>query len=288
MSRHNILELQRAISLGPYDPRAYAELCQALCADGRADYAADIFKRWVHIDPHNPTVGYIKAGCLGTPAPPRAPEQYITDEFNLFSLSYDRVLQELNYAMPRLVADHMTRLFPAQRRLHILDGGCGTGLCGSVLRPYARTLVGVDLSEGMLRHAWHRGVYDETVQAELAAWLDTQRQRFDVIVLADVLIYFGELRPVLTPAASALKSDGMIIFSTEATTAHAIPFHLNATGRYSHSEDYLRETVEQSGFTLDSLTSHVIRDEYRQPVRGFVARARLFTSNENLKLSRHP
>jgi predicted TPR repeat methyltransferase len=273
MSRHNILELQRAINSGPYDPRAYAELCQALCADGRPDYAADIFNRWLHIDPHNPTVGYLQAGCLGTPAPPRAPDQYVTDEFNLFSLSYDRVLLELNYAMPRLVAEEMARLFPAQKDLQILDGGCGTGLCGRALRPYARTLVGVDLSEGMLRHACHRGAYDEIVQAELTAWLKAQRHRFDVVLLADVLIYFGELGPVLTAAAAALKIKGTIIFSTEASTANANSFHLNATGRYSHGENYLRATLQHSGFTLASLASHVLRDEYRQPVWGFLGRA---------------
>jgi len=34
------------------------------------------------------------------------------------------------------------------------------------------------------------------VQAELTGWLETQGKRFDVIALADVLIYFGEPGPV--------------------------------------------------------------------------------------------
>ena len=44
------------------------------------------------------------------------------------------------------------RLSPA-KALDILDAGCGTGLCGPLLAPYARRLVGVDLSDGMLKHA---------------------------------------------------------------------------------------------------------------------------------------
>jgi predicted TPR repeat methyltransferase len=275
MSRPYIVELQRAINSGPYDARAYAELCQALCADGRADYAADIFKRWAHIDPKNPTVEYMKAGCLGTAAPARAPEEYVKEEFNLFSLSYDRVLQELNYAMPRLVGEEMARVLAGERELEVVDGGCGTGLCGQVLRPYARTLAGVDLSEGMLRQAYHRGVYDELVQTELTGWLERQRERFDVVVLADVLIYFGELGPVFEAAAGALKGNGIIIFSTEAPKGKDSggSFHLNATGRYSHGESYLRETLDQSGLTLCSLASHVIRNECQEPVWGFVGRA---------------
>jgi predicted TPR repeat methyltransferase len=274
MSRHNISALQRAINSGPYDPRAYAELCQVLCAAGRADYAADIFKRWARIDPKNPTVDYMKAGCLGTPAPARAPEEYVKEEFNLFSLSYDRVLHQLNYVVPRLVAEEMTRVFAPRRELEILDGGCGTGLCGRELRPYAHTLVGVDLSEGMLRHAHYRGVYDEIVRAELRGWLETQRQRFDVIVLADVLIYFGELKSVFEAAAAALKRNGTIIFSTEAPAGNnsESSFYLNAAGRYGHGENYLREVLDQSGFTICTLALHVIRNEDRQVVKGFVVR----------------
>jgi predicted TPR repeat methyltransferase len=277
MSRHHIFELQRAIVSGPYNPRAYTELCQALCADGRRDYAADIFKRWTHIDPNNPVVGYMKAGCLGGTPPARAPEEYVKEEFNLFSLSYDRILQELNYAMPRLVEEEMAGLFAAKRELEILDGGCGTGLCGRVLRPYARTLVGVDLSEGMLQQAYYRGVYDEMAQSELTAWLGTQPPRFDVLVLADVLIYFGELGPVFAAAASALKRKGTIIFSTEAPAENdpGNAFCLNATGRYSHGETYLRTTLDQSGLRLRSVASAIIRKEGQQPVRGFVGRAQL-------------
>ena len=38
----------------------------------------------------------------------------------------------------------------ASRSLDVLDAGCGTGLCGPLVAPYARRLVGVDLSEAML------------------------------------------------------------------------------------------------------------------------------------------
>ena len=40
--------------------------------------------------------------------------------------------------------------------LDVLDLGCGTGLCGPLLRPYARALAGVDLSPQMLERM--RGV----------------------------------------------------------------------------------------------------------------------------------
>ena len=39
----------------------------------------------------------------------------------------------------------------ASKSLDILDAGCGTGLCGALLSPYARRLVGVDLSDAHAR-----------------------------------------------------------------------------------------------------------------------------------------
>ena len=53
----------------------------------------------------------------------------------------------------------------------MLDAGCGTGLCGPLIAPYARRLVGVDLSERMLAQARARDVYDELVKGELTAYL---------------------------------------------------------------------------------------------------------------------
>jgi predicted TPR repeat methyltransferase len=55
--------------------------------------------------------------------------------------------------------------------LDVLDAGCGTGLCGAIVAPYARRLVGVDLSEGMLVHATSKNVYDSLIKAELTEYL---------------------------------------------------------------------------------------------------------------------
>ncbi len=80
-------------------------------------------------------------------------------------------------------------------RLVVLDAGCGTGLCGPLLRPYASRLVGVDLSGGMLDHARRKEIYTDLVQSELTEFLAAQQRAFDVIVAADTLVYFGDLAP---------------------------------------------------------------------------------------------
>ena len=59
----------------------------------------------------------------------------------------------------------------ASRSLDVLDAGCGTGLCGPLVAPYARRLVGVDLSERMLARAGDAERLRRAGQGELTAYL---------------------------------------------------------------------------------------------------------------------
>ena len=106
----------------------------------------------------------------------------------------------------------------------MLDAGCGTGLCGPLLVPYARRLIGVDLSEGMLALAKEKHVYDALIKGELTDHMRAQPAAFDVIVSADTLVYFGDLESVVGAAAGALRPNGLFIFTLE----HAV----GARGRY--------------------------------------------------------
>ena len=85
------------------------------------------------------------------------------------------------------------------KSLDVLDAGCGTGLCGPLVAPYARRLTGVDLSAGMLAQAKEKNVYDALMKGELTEYLRDSREAFDLIVSADTLVYFGGLEDVSRP-----------------------------------------------------------------------------------------
>src|SRR5690606_35079457 len=132
-------------------------------------------------------------------APARASDDYVRESFDAFAAEFDESLETLRYQAPRLVVDALAAARPDEG-LRVLDAGCGTGLCGPLLRPLASHITGIDLSPGMIARArdrrMHEGgtaerpVYDELVVAELTSWLAHHPAQFDAVVAADVLVYF--------------------------------------------------------------------------------------------------
>ena len=81
----------------------------------------------------------------------------------------EHLVEVLNYRAPTILVDGLRRM---QRQFGCaLDLGCGTGLCGVLLKPLSKTLHGVDLSRNMVERAAARGVYDAVAQADVAQYL---------------------------------------------------------------------------------------------------------------------
>jgi predicted TPR repeat methyltransferase len=162
----------------------------------------------------------------------------------------------------------------AAKSLDVLDAGCGTGLCGPLVAPYARRLTGVDLSERMLAQARARDVYDELVKGELTAYLGESAAAFDVIVSADTLVYFGPLEAVVAAAGSALRPGGRLIFTVEELVgAERDPgYTITPSGRYCHSREYLERVLIDESLEPE-VASAELRLEAGDPVPGLVVRA---------------
>jgi predicted TPR repeat methyltransferase len=189
----------------------------------------------------------------------------------------------LGYRAPQILFDAVmqSEALPRKEGLDVLDIGCGTGLCGSLLRPAARRLVGVDLSSGMLSRAAIRAVYDQLNCGELTRWLSERSERFDVAVAADVLCYFGDLSAAFGNLRTVLRPGGLFACTLEKspddkaeTSGSRAPFVLCPHGRYQHDGDYVGTTLKNAGLEVVSMTTGILRYERRDPVIGLVAVAR--------------
>ncbi len=219
------------------------------------------------------------AGALrGTHAGP-AQAAMTLEVFERFAPSYDKTLAKLGNLGPDAVAAMLHRLsLPAQRKLDVLDAGCGTGLCGPLLRPYARRLHGVDLSPAMLAKARAKKSYDKLSRADLGTLGTLPAGPFDLIVSSDVLVYFGDLVAVLANFARLLRPGGWVVLTVEdAGDAIAPGWSLSPSGRHKHSLAYLDAALRTVGFAAPKLTHGFdLRHEFGTPIRGLgVAAQRL-------------
>jgi predicted TPR repeat methyltransferase len=147
-------------------------------------------------------------------------------------------------------------------------------LVGLQLKPLARRMVGVDLSPRMLQIARRRNIYDELIESDIVDFLRTTDESFDVIAAADVLTYLGDIRDFFTLSARVLRPGGLVVVVVE-THDGADTYRLNHTGRFSHSREYLQQTLRTAGFSVDLLRQDVMRQEENLPVPTLVAVGKL-------------
>jgi predicted TPR repeat methyltransferase len=163
-------------SLGAWRFRAHA--CRQL--EQRAE-SVRAFRAILELEPRNREAAYF-LDILEGRNPMRAESGYVREIFDGYADTFDRHLQDtLGYRAPEQLTALLRRVLGDDiTGLDVLDVGCGTGLCGTVLRGVAGTLTGVDLSPGMIDKARARSVYDELCVADLFEFLTTQERRWDL------------------------------------------------------------------------------------------------------------
>ncbi len=265
-----------AVEAGSDEPDLLRLVGATLRAEGRVAEAAALYRRWLAAHPDSVEASHLLAACTREQVPERAADGYVERLFDRFAETFDEKLAQLDYRAPALVAEAVARVAgPPHGGLCVLDAGCGTGLCGPHLRPYARELVGVDLSAEMLARAQGRGFYDRLVRHELTAYLHGCAESLDLVVSADTLVYFGSLDAVLAAAARALRPGGHLVFTVERTDPAAAPagYRLNPSGRYSHSPPYVDAALRRAGFAPSLADESVLRKEGGEDVPGLLVAA---------------
>jgi predicted TPR repeat methyltransferase len=252
--------------------RSPGALGRALARLGRLEEAAAVFGRWLEAEPDNAVARHLYLSCAGGAPPERASDDYVVRAFDQSAERFDEHLGRLGYRAPELVAREAQAVYgPPARRLKVLDAGCGTGLCGPLIAPYADRLTGVDLSGKMLEAAAKLGCYNDLVQAELTGFLEARAASYDLIICADTLCYFGPLDRIFVAARDDLRMGGHFIFTVEALPEGAVNgFSIEPSGRYRHHRDYIGQQAELAGFALRKLASEHLRMEGGHPVEGAV------------------
>ena len=268
-NRRAVELLRRAVALRPRFVEAWINLGEQLYVLREDAAAIEAFDRVLALEPSNDEVRYLRNAIAGV-AMERAPDAFVSRFFDRFAAEFDqRLTQDLDYRMPQALAEFLLPQLEGREALRVADLGCGTGLSGVFVRPKAAFLAGVDLSEKMLARARERGIYDELVRDEIAAYLDRMPPAsFDLALAVDVFVYAGNLEPILRACARVLGPGGLFAFSTERLDDPGESFRLARTGRYAHSPAYVARAVADAGLRIVRARDAVIRKEDGAPVRG--------------------
>ncbi|HYA41547.1 MAG TPA: tetratricopeptide repeat protein [Syntrophobacteraceae bacterium] len=267
-----------AVVLDPENVGTWQELALTLILKDLEDPRDEVVpssSKLSRLLPSAPLARYWQAACLGRNAPSAAPPLFIEDTFDKLAKGFDKLLTvHLDYRAPDLVVEALAAVLPEPARsLDILDAGCGTGLCGPLLRDYAKSLTGVDLSSKMIELARERKTYDFLIKAEISEYFRSNPATWDLIVSADTLCYFGSLETVFENAFDALREGGFFVFTLEDAKHRAVDWRLNPNARYSHESTYVESALGDAGFILTGIRSVVLRKEGNAPVRGHLVTA---------------
>lgn len=251
---------------------------RVLCAIGRHDRALSQMELHLERNPDDPVARHQIAAIKGEVVE-RASDGYVKKHFDSFADSFNEVLGRLEYRAPEMVADVVNRLMEGRDPIgDVVDLGCGTGLCGPLIRQHCKVLTGMDLSEGMLRKAAElkqddgSRIYDHLVEAELVTFLnEAPRDCFGMATCVDTLCYFGPLDEMMRELQPALRPGGIMIATVERSDDLDGPgYEIDQSGRYSHTKPYLEQTADAAGLNFISAEEVILRKELGKDVNGYV------------------
>jgi predicted TPR repeat methyltransferase len=249
----------RAIALEPDLADAMIERADLLIDMGRPEDAAAALEQARGAGADGPTIDFALAALGLAPIAAASPPGYVRQLFDEYAERFDsHLVGHLGYRGPALIDGLISRLALPPVAAAV-DLGCGTGLCGPILRPRAARLVGVDLAPKMLEQAQRRGLYDELVCEELTAFAAGTPAQFELAVAADVMNYFGDLAAPLAALRGMLRPGGWLVFTIELDEAAAVA--LQRSRRFAHSADHVREAASATGFSVEAFEHGVLRRE---------------------------
>jgi len=236
--------LERLVQWWPNNVVANYSLGAFLITIGERDAGIEWLQRTLTLAPDHANAKFALS-TIGVAATPQLGLDEVRGTFDAYAEKFDHDLQDnLQYRVPEMIAAQVGN----KRWKRVLDLGCGTGLCGMQLRPFAEQMIGVDLSDKMLAKARERGVYDVLERGEGVAYLQRASGHFDLIVAADVLVYIGDVTALFQAVAARLTADGAFWFSVELAPQEG--FRITMSRRYQHSLSYLESSAHAAGLKV--------------------------------------
>ncbi len=264
--RNALQAFDRALQEDPGCAPAWSERGSLMRELHRFEEAAGCFEKALALGGDPELNGYYLASVRDGDTPAAPPRRYVEALFDDYAADFQsHVVEKLRYRGFEVLLQPL--LDTGKRYGHVLDLGCGTGLCGPLIAPQADTIDGVDVSRAMLEQARKLGIYRDLYHADLGEFLAATELRLDLILAADVFIYVGDLAVVFRSIRRILEPGGCLAFTVELPT-EGKDIQLLPSLRYAHSEAYIRRLADEARFTSVRISEAPIRHDQATPIMG--------------------
>ena len=267
----------KAVELSPEDDNQHINfgyMLYELALDSDDEKIKKYAQIWQEKFPENKIAEHMGNALLKKQENGKINVEYIQEIFDIFADDFEEVLAGLEYKTPQKIGRFLSEIYADshKKKLKILDAGCGTGLCGKYLKPYAGffSLSGVDISSKMLDSAKKKKLYNHLCCDELVHFLSCKKNSYDLIVSADVLTYFSSLDSLFLNVHNSLKRNGKFVFSISANDEDETDFVLHISGRYKHHINYIKSLAKKYGFDIEKTEKHILRKEGGKGVNGYI------------------
>lgn len=79
---------------------------------------------------------------------------------------------------------------------------------------------------------------------------------------------------MLAAAGGSFRQRGKLVFTVEDMgQSNELGYQLKPHGRFCHNEEYIRKTLLEAGFTVESISQAALRKERGAPITGLVVTA---------------
>jgi predicted TPR repeat methyltransferase len=260
------------ISLFPDHGKSYANLGYLMYGLGKHDKAREHLRYADILMPNNPQIRHMLAATGGVETPQAASKEYVKTTFDNYADNFEsHLINKLHYRTHEYLLECFLDASSNDQHLSLLlDLGCGSGLCGQLFKPYVDNMTGVDISPNMIKKAQEKDIYTTLEIADICDYLDKSDTCFDIILSGDVFVYIGDLEKIFEKCSNHLRCDGLFIFSVEKSDNQQHDYMLQASGRYTQSEKYIRGLAKNSGYSILIKREKALRLQDNLPVLGML------------------
>lgn len=254
-----IFRFKLAIRFKPDFIQAYYNLGCCYMRVGRREEAKAAFRKTLSLMPNHADAIFMLSALDERAVPEnmlprRMPKEMVTGFFEPLAGNFDAMEQGNNYNGPRIMFDALKPYAAKEGKLHVVDLGCGTGLCARPWRSGAAEMTGLDFTPAMAAaataaRAGDAPLFERVLQEDLSALPENvlPANATDVVIACNVAQFVGELSGMMKAVAATLKTGGVFGITIE-PFGSVRGFSLNPdTGRFGHTPEYVKQVAAAAG-----------------------------------------